>query len=745
MSKVEEYVTKTNEANSIIVDGKYFNSLKEKMFAKFSRQPNPEERVRKLEDNAKEIFFKIRNLEIGNGRNLLLVGKVQSGKTSNMQMALSLAFDNGYNLMVLYGGYDNTLLDQAINRFKEAFKKPDNMSDDEARLKWVNIFTTRPGMCYPLNALDNETVEEIIDNGGKIIIICLKSPDNIDKVNEVLEELSLDKIKSVIFDDEGDQASLNNEFRKGGQSPTYEKICEMKRILNYPPYLSVTATPQALVFSPVTSELRPRMLQLIYPGQGYTGLSDFHLNDDRVLDVDDDIDLCLEKNPPKLSPSLWCSLYTYFITSAILLKRRILDKTQMIVHFDKLTKKHELIYNLIRKYVNSIQENIRNNQTSTLNNKLAKMEFIFNDSRIIGEGVKGDLKFEDIRGELITVLRKVHPALMNGKGKDTMAGLEWKKWQIRIGADLLQRGVSFDELVTTYFTRWPKGKSNMDTQIQRARWLGYRTKYFDYCHVFTTSSIEYMFSRLAEIEDDLWTQMLEVEDKNKTLDDIIVDADPKLRPSRRSAADYSVKTFGRRWFNQSIALSNNELIVSNNNVLLNLINKYEFSPITAGSTELDPTRVTGYKARISFKEFSELILKTNGIFANEPFGSCEKLLRIAEEYQIDMVLFWDKNKIDLTIADKEKIKDDIRTRGFKVVGNDIRVSALQQGADKTDEKLRKYNGDAKVYVDEKTITVQVFPILPIVDKSPDIMRGKFQFMYSIRVPKAVSVYTKGDN
>lgn len=177
---------------------------------------------------------------------------------------------------------------------------------------------------------------------------------------------------------------------------------------------------------------------------------------------------------------------------------------------------------------------VTTNSKRIVNNKLAKMEFIFNDSRIIGEGVKGDLKFEDIRGELITVLRKVYPALMNGKGKDTMAGLEWKKWQIRIGADLLQRGVSFDELVTTYFTRWPKGKSNMDTQIQRARWLGYRTKYFDYCHVFTTSSIEYMFSRLAEIEDDLWTQMLEVEDKNKTLDDIIVDADPKLRPSRRT-------------------------------------------------------------------------------------------------------------------------------------------------------------------------------------------------------------------
>ena len=71
MSKVEEYVTETNEANSIIVDGKYFNSLKEKMFAKFSRQPNPEERVRKLEDNAKEIFFKIRNLETGSESTLI--------------------------------------------------------------------------------------------------------------------------------------------------------------------------------------------------------------------------------------------------------------------------------------------------------------------------------------------------------------------------------------------------------------------------------------------------------------------------------------------------------------------------------------------------------------------------------------------------------------------------------------------------------------------------------------------------
>ncbi len=745
MNRIEEYIIEPYSYETIVVDGKYFSNIKEKMFLKFSRQPDPETRINKLEKNAKDIISKIKRQESNNTKNLLLVGKVQSGKTSNMQMALSLAFDNGYNLMVLYGGYDNTLLDQAIKRFSEVFKKPDVMSEDEARLKWVNIFTTRPGLCYSLDALDNDTVEDIIDNGGKIIIICLKSSDNISKVNEVLKELNLNKIKPLIFDDEGDQASLNNEFRKGDKSPTYDKICEMKKTLKNPPYLSITATPQALVFSPSTSELKPKILQLIYPGEGYTGLSEFHLNDERLIEVKDDIDSYLEMNPPKLSPSLWTSLYVYFITSAILLKKNILPKTQMIIHFDKLTKKHEQIYNLIKNYIDCIQENIKNDQTTTLNEKLKKMEEVFNNTSIINSSIKGNMRFVDIRRELIIVLKKVYPALMNGKGKDTMAGLDWKNWQIRIGADLLQRGVSFDELVTTYFTRWPKGKSNMDTQIQRARWLGYRTKYFDYCHVFTTPDIEYMFSRLAEIEDDLWTQMLEIEDESKTLDDIIVDADPRLRPSRRSASDYKIKTFGRRWLNQSIALSNTDLIGVNNNLLLDLIKKYEFFPVNAGATKLDPFRITGYKARVEYKDFCDLVSKTNDIFTNEPFGGSDKLLKIIVNYPIDMILFWDYKNTDLSIDDKEIIKEKIRTRGFKIVGDVIRVSALQQGADSTDENARKYLGDSNVFIDPKAVTIQVSAILPRKDKSPEIMKGKFQFMYSIRLPKAVSVYTKGDN
>ena len=747
MINPEEYVVvgdKVKEFTKIKIDGPYYSTLKQRMYGKFSKQSNPEERVKRLEENARDIFGKILTVEKTNeDRNILLVGKVQSGKTSNMQMALALAFDNGYNMMIMYAGYDNTLVDQAIDRFSdEAFKKPDGMSDNAARTEWANIFTTREGKGHPIEALDDDTIESIISDGGKIIFMCLKSPDSINKISDLLSSLDLSHVKPIIFDDEGDQASLNNEFRKKNESATYKAICKMKTILKNPPYLSVTATPQALVFSPETSRLKPKLLQLIHPGEGYTGLNAFHLNTDRIIDVEDELDTYISFAKPKLPPTLWDSLYAYFVSSAIIIHRHLLTDTQMIIHFDKLTAKHEIVYNLISQYLDNIQKNIKNNQHETIDKKLIPMKEIFNNDEYIDKELKNGLEFEDIKTDLIKVLKSVYPALMNAKGKDTMAKLAWKHFQIRIGADLLQRGVTFDTLITTYFTRWPKGSSNMDTQIQRARWLGYRTKFFQYCHVITTNEIDYSFSRLAEAELDLWAQMQEVEVGVRTLDEIMVEADPKMRPSRRSAADYSIKTFGRKWLNQSIGLSDQDIIDRNNKTIENIISRHHFQPIHNGCTELDPDRITAFKTTISFDEFKELLEGTTDIFSNQPFGGTDKLLKIARGIDIDLLVFWDIRKKDLLKT--HKFNEEFRTRGFKLVENAFRVSALQQGADKVDEKERKYLGDASVFNNPSAITIQVFPIMPIPRKSPEEMHKKFQYMYSLRTPTAVSVYVKGD-
>ena len=71
----------------------------------------------------------------------MLVGKVQSGKTSNLELLTALAFDNGYNILVIYGGYDTSLLKQTTERFMDTFDASGEITylKQESIISW-NIF-----------------------------------------------------------------------------------------------------------------------------------------------------------------------------------------------------------------------------------------------------------------------------------------------------------------------------------------------------------------------------------------------------------------------------------------------------------------------------------------------------------------------------------------------------------------------------------------------------------------------------
>ena len=745
MDRFEEYqVVNKNSKNPIVMDGKYFNDISEKLLAKFRKQPDPEIRVNKIKENAVDTFIKIRNLHSNPSiqHNLLMVGKVQSGKTSNMQAALALAFDNGYNCAILYGGYDKILLDQAITRFKdEAFKKPDWMSSDQAKTEWVNIISTRKEDPYYIESLDEDGIEEILEDGGKIVFICLKSSNHINKLNEFFRNVDVDKLNPIIFDDEGDQASLNNEFRKDDKSPTYASIVEMKKILKNPPYLSVTATPQALVFQYDTSMLDPKDLKLIQPGKGYTGLNYFHSGDsNNIITIDDDMEEALEIN--KVPKSLWEAFYSYVVTSAILKKKGIMDKTQMIIHFDKLTSKHSEVYNKLDTYLRQLQENIKNNQTSTIERRIKSFENVFENDDLILPEIKTGLSFEDIKDDVYFVLRKAYVALQNGPGKETMLKLDRKRYQIRVGADLLQRGVSFDYLITTYFTRWPKS-TNMDTQIQRARWLGYRTSYFPYCQVFTTSNIAETFSELRNVEDDMWDQMNEVEAGQKKISDILVLAPEttktKIRPSRRSATDYEIRIFGHKWHNQNYAVYDNVIINDNNKAFEDLYLKHinDFVPTQAGSNINEDT---AWHCYLSFNEFVEFLGKTHNIFSRSPFGDINQIVHASRDNKIDLVVFW--NAVTCDVKNK-MFKKDSRSRKFTLNDEGYRITNLHEGERPKDKEIKTYLGDDEVVPDKDALTIQVFPIFckAKTEKEKDIA-GKFQYMFSIRFPKAVAMYSR---
>ncbi|MEL7654365.1 MAG: hypothetical protein AAGU75_00480, partial [Bacillota bacterium] len=198
-----------------------------------------------------------------------------------MELLTALAFDNGYNILVIYGGYDNTLLSQTTTRFKITFDVPEQISysDDSPA-----IFSTDDS-AQILN-IDDEIICDLLECKKPIIFVSMKRPAAMLKINSLLKRVDKSKFKAFIIDDEGDQASLNTaKNKKKDASATYKAICEMKMLLSDPMYLSVTATPQANIFLDEYSQLRPDSIRLIQPGIGYCGAEAYHLYDSNIIEI----------------------------------------------------------------------------------------------------------------------------------------------------------------------------------------------------------------------------------------------------------------------------------------------------------------------------------------------------------------------------------------------------------------------------------------------------------------------------
>ena len=75
-------------------------------------------------------------------------------------------------------------------------------------------------------------------------------------------------------------------------------------------------------------------------------------------------------------------------------------------------------------------------------------------NRFISKEIQESLSFKDIKDEISTVVKKTKVILKNGQGKLTQGNEKLKWHKIYVGGDLIQRGLTFSNLITTYFTRW---------------------------------------------------------------------------------------------------------------------------------------------------------------------------------------------------------------------------------------------------------------------------------------------------
>lgn len=209
----------------------------------------------------------VEKLEKIGDRPLMMLGKIQSGKTKSFIGVMALAFDNGYDLSVVLTKNSNALAKQTVSRLKDEFK--DFREED-----MVEVFDI---MCMPVNMSKFEL-------GKKLIIVVKKEKNNIPKLIDFIEKYSLNKNKKcIIIDDEADFCSIGYDKKKYIQEFDLRKIASQINELRLQltcRFVQVTATPYSLYLQPENIDLnnnqeikpiKPSETVLVPYGEGYIG------------------------------------------------------------------------------------------------------------------------------------------------------------------------------------------------------------------------------------------------------------------------------------------------------------------------------------------------------------------------------------------------------------------------------------------------------------------------------------------
>ncbi len=715
---MEKYTYGSERTSNLTIKfDKYFKLVNDKHIASYG-ETGANNIVQNIVETYKSIQLQLASANKNN--NILLVGKVQSGKTSNLEMLTAIAFDNGYNILVIYGGYDTGLLKQTTDRFKGTFNVVGDATYDE---DGPAVFTTDDSA--QILSIDDEIMTDLLDNNKPVIFVSMKRPAAMKKINELFDRLDKSKFKAFIIDDEGDQASLNTSKDKiKNASATYKEISRMKDLLDEPMYLSVTATPQANIFLDTWSRLRPDSIRLIQPGFGYDGAEIYHLYENDIIKIVSDSDH-EDLSTGVIPESLWEAVRYFIVASAIKRKRASQTKehySDMIIHAFREVTQHSNIYTSINNYLKNMKDSFEYDEDDDKKTYLTEFRNCY--EKYVSEEIKCDTAFDSIIEEISTVVKKTKIILKNGIGKTTQGNENLKWHKIYVGGDLLQRGLTFSNLITTYFTRWAAGGGYMDTNLQRARWFGYRSKYIDLCKIFTTAEIAQEFTNLAEIEDDLWEQFADVENGERLIDDILIQSEnTKQNPTSKRRVKYKKVNFKNRWLKQRFLVDDENKISKNDNELQKLFNAVTWKTTTAGSTNGTATARYAYFDANTLKKLISVIY---GVFDCEPFQK-KALMDLLGEDNIPVIL----------------MGNDKKARYRSIYEDNFRIKALLQGANSTVAEKITYIGDSSVIIDKDKINIQIHRIVPGKDKAYP-MTNKEQYMFAVYIPKEKTYFVKGE-
>jgi hypothetical protein len=545
-----DYQSEENDTWMIDTSGRYGTIIKNYLIA----DGIPEAGADKIIQNAAKVLGYCPNPEKDDNKQLtgIVIGKVQSGKTSNFISLTALAFDNGYSHVVVFGGTKNELLKQNSDRIKEYFK----VANDVVVLNSTDH----------KSQLNSKQISQIIKMGKKIIIVALKTPGQINTIsNSIFSDCDLREKPVLIIDDEGDEASLNTLVKKGKKSSTYKAIESLKSKLLKHCFLSVTATPQANLLIDSMDVLSPDFGVLVDPGKGYCGLNAFHVaNSPYMIEIPDDETSLLDEGIPA---SFNDALATFFVACGIFASRgrKPGNKLSMLIHPSQLKVDHSIVKKKTEKIVEKWRQLASNPGDIAYASLGKRLKNAYEEYE--KKGISDLPDFVTVEKKALESIEFCTLHIVNGDSVPNGAD-DIFDYNIYIGGAMLGRGLTLKGLTITYIIRTAKGTSTVDTVQQRARWFGYKSKYLDLCRIFAVKKIAKEFREIREHEEDLWETVRDANLSGTRFKDIarIFVLSDDLRMTRTSVAATERRIF-KLWNIQNQFLSNDEYLSSNKAII----------------------------------------------------------------------------------------------------------------------------------------------------------------------------------
>lgn len=678
---------------SIVVDGFFRKSVENRMLA----DDMTEESIDSIFNNAARILGRCPNPNIQEevAETGIVIGKVQSGKTSNFISVLALAFDNGYDIAIVLGGNTLNLLKQNASRISSAF------SVDTEKLTVLKTNDNK-------TLINPARIKDFIENGRKVIIVGLKHNKHINQIAEIFNNEFLADKSVIIIDDEGDQATLNTRAYQQSISTTYASVLNLKRKLKSHCFLSVTATPQANILIEAFDTLSPDFGELVYPGEGYCGLQEFHgENADRYIKE-------IPESEPNLldgmgvPESVYQAMALFFVGNAIRRSRGDMGIHAMLIHPSQKKFDHRVVEQKIQSILDEWKSKAKIRLAGKKDisyNSLKKLLQEAYDS-FVSDGVICQ-PFDNLENQILDRIKQCSPVLICNSEENASENAELYKTNIFVGGNLVERGITFKGLAVTYITRRAKGKSNVDNTEQRARWFGYKAKYLDVCRVFTTRDIKDDFASILEHDEDMWASIERAQERGIPFKDM-----PRIFKLARSAyLNLTRRNVSRtenfalsEWKPQRYFTANDQIVLQNTAAIAEYKDKYKGLLTMQKHNSVQVHRILANQQYVQVYEelLSKLQFSSKEMLDGKFFAELnDALIKLQLDVPVDV--FW--------IRDIE--------HSTRKIGEDYSIQQLFQGRNPDISSPFYYDGDRSLADNEpEHMQIQIHFVKPT--NMPDI-------------------------